>query len=243
MYNRRNFFQVVQKVVRLFSWLFLIQCLFPCIYGSSKFPEDFLPVVYVIYGIMPMYLRINVELASRNNHVVVISDHLNSSSSHIDHFGNHSNKVSSSKYRVFYEDLSLYSTSAQLFKPVYKHLSKDHNGNRQKHELRCFQRWFILRDFMIKNQIARTFFSDGDSSVFMNIRKAIEFREKCSAIVNVDSQVDNIYRCVYIFICVYIHTYIYVYTYIRLYICIHICIVYIYIYVYIYTSIYICIYV
>jgi hypothetical protein len=189
MYHRRDIFEAVQKVVRFFSWLFLILCFFPCIYGSSKFPEDFLPVVYVIYGIMPMYLKINVELASRHNHVVVISDHLNSSSSHSDH-SNHSNIVSTSKYKIFYEDLSLYSTSAHLFKPIYKHLSKDNNANRKKHELRCFQRWFILRDFMVKNQLARTFFSDGDSSVFMNIQKAIEFREKCSAIVNVDTQVD-----------------------------------------------------
>jgi hypothetical protein len=175
------------------AWLFLNQCLFSCVYESSnKFPEDFLPVVYVLYGEMPMYLRINIELASRNNDVVVISDHVNSSSSHTDHFNSNNskkNKESSSKYRVFYEDLSYYSTSAQLFKSVHKHLSKDQSANRHKHELRCFQRWFILRDFMIKNQVAKTFFSDGDSSVFMNIRKAIEFRDQCSVIVNVDSQV------------------------------------------------------
>lgn len=178
-----------------------------CCWSYSPDDTD-IPVIYVVYGKIPDFLLINIELASRNNDVVVISDdHLffldnhNISVGHgseiypgslrKSHLGNQTHTNS----RVHFQDIRLYSTSADDFGKFYKHLSPDHSHNRVKHELRCFQRWFVLQDFMMKNDIARSFFGDGDSSVFMNITSAVRFREQCSAIINIDAQQHDLYWC------------------------------------------------
>ena len=183
------------------------------IFSWSYSPDNTdIPVVYVVYGKIPDFLLINIELASRNNDVVVISDdhtvfvdnhHLgyNFSVGHTSavhqsnlrksHLGNQSHTNS----RVHFQDIRLYSSSAEDFGKHYKHLSPDHSHNRMKHELRCFQRWFVLQDYMMKNDIARSFFGDGDSTVFMNIKSAVRFREHCSAIINIDAQQHDLYWC------------------------------------------------
>lgn len=178
----------------------------------SHSPESTdIPVIYVIYGKIPDFLLINIELASRNNDVVVISDdyafvddtyHLaNSSVGHSSAIyatklrKNHLSNQSHTNSRVNFQDIRLYSSSGDEFSKHYKHLSPDQSHNRMKHELRCFQRWFVFQDYMLKNGIARSFFGDGDSSVFMNINSAIRHREHCSAIINIDAQQHDLYWC------------------------------------------------
>ena len=163
--------------------------------------KNFLPVVYVIYGQLPAYLLLNIELASRHNDVVVIS------SEKVPHSLRQNPNLATSTvanrligtpddtYTVYYEDLKSYSRLADKFSSMYVHLSKDGTHGRIKHELRCFQRWFILQDFMMQNQISQTFFGDGDSSVFMNIKKAMKYREHCSAVLSIDAQTNNLYWC------------------------------------------------
>ena len=96
------------------------------IYGSD-IPALNLPVVYVVFGEIPMYLRMNIELAARHNDVLVISD------SHGTSFNPNSRR------RIAYDSLDKYMTSARKFEPHYKHMSRDGSAGRKRHELRCFQ--------------------------------------------------------------------------------------------------------
>jgi hypothetical protein len=196
-----------------FSLLFGTSIVLFFICGWSYSPDNpDIPVIYVVYGKIPDFLLINIELASRNNDVVVISDDhaVFVDNNHLGHnfsvghstavhqinlrkspLGNQSNTNS----RVHFQDIKLYSSSADDFGKYYRHLSPDRSRNRMKHELRCFQRWFVLQDYMMKNDIARSFFGDGDSAVFMNIKSAVRFREHCSAIINIDAQQHDLYWC------------------------------------------------
>lgn len=191
----------IAKLITLLLFGFFFQS--DCYAKQSNFTaDDFLPVVYVIYGQIPLYLRINIELASRNNDVVVISNQAKAEGSrrHLSTFDPTSlprttNMTANRPFRVFYEDITSYSRSADLFAPLYVHLSPDHNHNRIKHELRCFQRWFVLKEFMLQNGIVKAYFGDGDSSVFMSIKSAIKHREHCSAIISIDAQAHNLYWC------------------------------------------------
>ena len=182
-----------------FSAFFQSDCYAQQTYSTG---DDFLPVVYVIYGQIPLYLRINIELASRNNDVVVISNEAKAKGSQrqLSTFDatslSRSTKITANgPFRIFYEDIALYFRSADLFAPHYVHLSPDHNHNRIRHELRCFQRWFVLKEFMLQHGIAKAFFGDGDSSVFMNIKSAVKHREHCSAIISIDAQAHDLYWC------------------------------------------------
>ena len=158
------------------------------------------PVVYVSFGEFPLYLRLNIELAARHNDVIVLSDVEN-----VEHFNwasngiGISNNVSSSSQStlttgpptILFESLIPFTSSAKRFAPLYRHLSKDHSDNRVKHELRCFQRWFILQDYMQRRNLSRAYFSDGDSSVFTNVSEVVKTtRANCSAIINIEAQVD-----------------------------------------------------
>ena len=118
-----------------------------------------IPVVFVCYGELPLYLRLNIELAARYNDVIIISD-----VSGIERFDWSSNSFlvasqtsnqsllnpptslkTSAGHRIVFEPLSSFANSANQFAPLYKHLSRDTKQSRVKHELRCFQRWFILK--------------------------------------------------------------------------------------------------
>ena len=192
------------SVVKFLTLLCLYALFQSDCYAKQTYPtgDDFLPVVYVIYGQIPLYLRINIELASRNNDVVVISNQAKATGSRrqLSTFNatslSRSTKITANRpFRIFYEDITSYSHGADLFAPHYVHLSPDHNHNRIKHELRCFQRWFVLKEFMLQNGIVKAFFGDGDSSVFMNIKSATKHREHCSAIISIDAQAHNLYWC------------------------------------------------
>lgn len=116
-----------------------------------------IPVVFVCYGELPLYLRLNIELAARYNDVIIISDvdgielfdwpsnsFAATSQSSNQSLSNPPTKPSVG-HRILFEPLSLFSNSANQFAPLYKHLSPDTKQSRVKHELRCFQRWFILK--------------------------------------------------------------------------------------------------
>lgn len=73
-----------------------------------------------------------------------------------------------SHYReVVSANLFDYFDGAKKFEEVYKHLST----NPINYELFCFQRWFILRDFMIKNSMKKCFYMDSDLMVYTNIQE------------------------------------------------------------------------
>ena len=144
----------------------------------SKFVIHNYPVVYVIFGEIPMFLRLNIELASRRNPVVVISDAV---LPRYFSFLNNGNEQT-----VTLIPMSDYSEGRNRFVRLYRHLSKDKSNNVA--ESRCFQRWFILHDFMDRNNITHVLFADGDSAIFTSAYTAWKMRNRCSAVINVDTQ-------------------------------------------------------
>lgn len=146
------------------------------------FPTLLVPIIYVFYGSnVPDYLWLNIELASRNNDVIIISHHK--------HHKHVSNEYKAHNRSVIFEDLDEYANSANEFAPIYVHLMKaDYSDQRVKHERACFQRWFILKDYMEKKNISRSFFGDGDSSVFVNMSEINCLHSSCDAVINVEVQ-------------------------------------------------------
>ncbi|KJD33398.1 hypothetical protein PK35_05950 [Tamlana nanhaiensis] len=64
-----------------------------------------------------------------------------------------------------------YTKSADEFSRYYKHMST----NSYKFELICFQRWFVLKDFVNKNSINETFiYLDSDVLVYQNLFEVID---------------------------------------------------------------------
>lgn len=45
-------------------------------------------------------------------------------------------------------DMRAHFEGAKKFAAVYSHLSEDPSPRRSRYELECFQRWFVLMDFM-----------------------------------------------------------------------------------------------
>ena len=78
--------------------------------------------------------------------------------------GDYSNKyLQLVKHRYFTD----YMEGAEEFEKVYA--DKHMNNSDFLYEIFCFQRWFIIRDFMRKNQIAKCVHIDTDVMLFANI--------------------------------------------------------------------------
>ncbi|WNC16640.1 hypothetical protein [Brevibacillus brevis] len=58
-----------------------------------------------------------------------------------------------------------YGQSAQLFANFYRHLS----SNDYTYNLFCFQRWFILRDFLRRNHISQCYYLDSDVLLYADV--------------------------------------------------------------------------
>ncbi len=72
---------------------------------------------------------------------------------------------------VNYVQLHDHDLEAKLFAELYKHMST----NNFEHELFCFQRWFIIQDFLKKNEINDFLYLDSDVLLFCNV--GTEFRK------------------------------------------------------------------
>lgn len=64
-------------------------------------------------------------------------------------------------------DIAAYFAEAEQFKKVYKHFST----NSYEFELICLQRWFVLKDFLIKNNINRCLYLDSDVLIYNNVNE------------------------------------------------------------------------
>jgi hypothetical protein len=66
-------------------------------------------------------------------------------------------------------------------------------GGRSINSSGCFQRWFILRDYMLKRGVRKALFADGDSIIVRNVTEMCDFegRKHCSAAVNVEANGGN----------------------------------------------------
>lgn len=154
-----------------FICAFLLFPLLDCLYQQ-------IPVVYIIFGPIPAYLLVNIELATRLNPVIVIGDSFKDSQC--------------SSLSLTHKHVRPYISSANQFSQRYVHLAgKDVSKQRITHELQNFQRWFILRDFMKLSNLSHAFFGDGDSSIFANMTRAYQDRFSCDAVLNVEIQTSN----------------------------------------------------
>ena len=77
--------------------------------------QHYLPIIYICFGTIPDYLHLNIELAARNNPVIVIS-----TQTETDLLGNY--LQASGTVDVKYVKLSEYQDGANAFTPYYKHM-------------------------------------------------------------------------------------------------------------------------
>ena len=64
-----------------------------------------------------------------------------------------------------HEDVDKYKLDANVFEQHYRHLS----GNHAEFELFCFQRWFILSEFMHTNNLETVFYQDSDVLLYADV--------------------------------------------------------------------------
>ena len=105
----------------------------------AKFPqniEDNCPVIFILFGNTPNYMLLNIELASKTNSVIVLSDSVSKRAITIISSNSKNNYV-------IYEPLNDYLNLSKKFQDIYRHLCKDRTRQRKLHELRCIQRLFI----------------------------------------------------------------------------------------------------
>jgi hypothetical protein len=65
------------------------------------------------------------------------------------------------------EPIDAYMRNAKEFAACYKHMS----GNYDDFELFCFQRWFILNEYMISNGVPVAFYQDSDVMLYADVEK------------------------------------------------------------------------
>ena len=160
--------------VLFICFVFLYASIRPSLCETGQVLSQY-PVVYIIFGEIPLFLHVNIELASRRNPVVVLSDYV-------------APHATTGRRKVIYDRISDYSEGSNRFAPLYKHMSRDNGANRKRHELRCIQRWFILNDYMRSKNISKAMFGDSDSSIFVNVESAWSHRSNCAAVINIEAQ-------------------------------------------------------
>lgn len=81
---------------------------------------------------------------------------------------------SSNKYISFvqHENITNYFQEAEFFAQIYR--NKHINFNSYNYELLCFQRWFILKEFMRKNDLQFCFHIDSDVLLYTNLAQEFE---------------------------------------------------------------------
>ena len=67
---------------------------------------------------------------------------------------------------VSHHSMSDYGQESNEFMRIYKHYST----NSYEFELYCFQRWFVLREFLVMNGIDRCLYLDSDIMLYANIK-------------------------------------------------------------------------
>ena len=153
--------------------------------GESSTSVEDVPVVYVYYddwgkGTVSSYLLMNIELATLTNNVVLLTDARSPPQS---------GPMHGHTLQVF--NIKDYANLAAEFAEIYVFQGfRAHNSNARKikNELENFQRWLILCTWMIKTNTPKTFFADGDVSVYAGVTKPFKRKSECDGAINVDRQ-------------------------------------------------------
>ena len=144
--------------------------------------EEIVPVVYICYGKLPPFLLMNLELAMRQNSKVILISNIEPKFDPL---------PASWASKLKFVQMNEYDSDAVAFSKIYHHISIFNREPAVLYELRCFQRWFILRDYMKKNSIQMVYYADGDSALYANITKVVSLRKPCSATINIEAQEHN----------------------------------------------------
>ncbi|MFB9758267.1 hypothetical protein [Ectobacillus funiculus] len=112
------------------------------------------PIIFVHYG-NPDWLKYALLQAKEfNSEVILIGDETNNQYPFIKHY-----------------HITDYYENAAEFKKVYKRLSR----REVEFELFCFERWFIIENFMQKHNLQHCFYQDSDNMLYINVK---EYNEK-----------------------------------------------------------------
>lgn len=111
---------------------------------------NMIPVIFIHKGYQP-YLEFTIEQSLKLNQVVFI--------------GNSSLPFQHPNLKV--ESLSFYSDGLDEFSKLYVHL----NTTPFDYELFCFQRWFVLKNYMRKNNLSKVFYMDSDVLLFVDVQE------------------------------------------------------------------------
>lgn len=124
-------------------------------------PQQEIPVVQIYLGACPKNLRLSLWQSRQfNGRVVLIGD-------------SEECKQFASSNSIIYEDYSKFSKLSQEFGSIFPH-HKSWENDRRRFELQCFQRWFILQEYMEKNNIPRAFIEDSDTMLYVNVTEMSE---------------------------------------------------------------------
>jgi len=109
-----------------------------------------IPVVLIHNGNQD-FLTLAIKQASKNNNVHLLTD---------------------GSFNTPYEKLTIvnsntYTTDISKFRNVYIHLS----SNGLEFERFCFERWFILKEYMHRNNLKTIFYIDSDVLLFTDVTK------------------------------------------------------------------------
>jgi len=118
-----------------------------------------LPIIFIHKG-DSFYLKYAFENAKKfnpNSRIILLGEN-----------------VTKYPYFVEYFKISDYSISANKFRKIYKHMS----NNNEEIERFCFERWFILDEFLKKNKIKKCLTLDSDVLLFVDVTKDIKKFEK-----------------------------------------------------------------
>lgn len=110
-----------------------------------------LPIIFIHtnYKDYLIYSLLQAKYSNPDSPIILLGDSTNDCYSFIEH-----RKI-----------LDYYST-AREFAKIYKHF---HNLNPYQNELFCFQRWFMLRDFMINHSLEKCLCLDSDVMFYANV--------------------------------------------------------------------------
>ena len=147
------------------------------------------PVVFVFLahgsrGENLAYTLYNIELATLNNDVVVITDDKG--------FPVKSDVIHGHTLEVL--PVKAFNDLSEEFKRIYTYQEYPEysyaHPQQQNWERANFLRWLILCSYMVKTWTPRVFFADGDVSLYYNMDQAFTYKAEmgCEGAINVESQ-------------------------------------------------------
>ncbi|MBW4538634.1 MAG: hypothetical protein KME43_05740 [Myxacorys chilensis ATA2-1-KO14] len=121
-----------------------------------------IPIITIHHGYVPYLLHVLAQAKATNprSEIILLGDSSNSIISFVTH-----------------RNTSDYFEEAQKFEEFYQ--DKHRSPNPYKYELTCFQRWFILKEFMEKNHIERAVHIDSDLMLYADMTKESTKFEDC----------------------------------------------------------------